>query len=108
MVAKLPELLRIAHLEVVVLYLPMSEMESDDGWVSVRQQLIKINRDQSDVNAFETLLHEVTHVVNAIADVGDETKEEDAVRRVTPIWMQVWRDNPKLLEALNRYCGSCC
>lgn len=55
----------------------------------------------------EILLHEVAHCVHAAVglglDLNDEkvpVTEEQVVTRTAPVWLQVLRDNPKLLAYL--------
>lgn len=53
----------------------------------------------------ETLLHEIAHAINDIAGVGqwlDTDQEERLVRSISPYWLMVLRDNPKLVEAITR------
>lgn len=59
----------------------------------------------------ETLLHELLHVVledksdaifNFEADKKDYDKEENLVRLVSPVLMQLINDNPELLKFLSK------
>jgi hypothetical protein len=50
----------------------------------------------------ETLLHEVLHAVTEFTGLDDNLgeSEEDFVNRLSPVLLQVLRDNPELVEYL--------
>lgn len=59
----------------------------------------------SDNLKVETLVHEVSHCVNNVCGLDnelddDKTKitEEQVVVRTAPIWLQIFRDNPKFMK----------
>jgi hypothetical protein len=101
---ELPKSIRILHRDYSVRYFPDDVDPECDGLCEFRIGRISSVTTLSNDLILETLLHEVNHAVNFAANVDDETTEEDQVHRTTPIWMQVWRDNPELLNLLTRYC----
>ena len=48
----------------------------------------------------ETLLHELLHAINQLADITDDTAEEDVVTRTTPYLLALIRDNPELISGI--------
>lgn len=64
---------------------------------------IVIDPDQSPTQLLDTLLHEVLHacfdLIGASSDVDHDT-EEKLVRRLSPVLIQVLRDNPGLVDEI--------
>jgi hypothetical protein len=101
---ELPKSIRILHRDYLVQYFPEDGDHGCDGICEFRIGRISIVTTLSNDLIFETLIHEIGHAVNYAADIDDPSTEEEQVHRTTPIWMQVWRDNPELLNLLQRYC----
>jgi hypothetical protein len=73
------------------------------GHTDRRRCVILIEPDQADCQKRDTLLHETLHIVADLAGLADEwgaKKEETTVSRLSPVLLQVLRDNPKLLAYL--------
>jgi len=103
---ELPPNVRICNRDYRLRYFHDDEAESEgaDGLIHYRSGLIRIQSLQDNTSILETVLHEVAHAINQVANVNsDETTEEELVTRTTPIWMCVWRDNPDLLGLVNQY-----
>lgn len=84
----------------------MTEEERDHvghGVCNPAMGLIKIDMKQCDDQLLETLLHEVGHAVCSTAAITDHASQEDYILRTTPIWMQVWRENLRLMTMLGDY-----
>lgn len=64
---------------------------------------IIIDPEQSASQLTDTLLHEVLHacfeLIGASSDIDHDT-EEKLVRRLSPVLIQVLRDNPDLIEEI--------
>ncbi len=103
--AWLPSTVRVLHLEYDIQYFTQGENDGLDGQCLIGKQIIKLSPVLASVQLFETLLHEINHALNHIADLTDQCSEEDHVRRATPLWLCIWRDNPQLLILLNRYAA---
>ena len=92
----LPAKLRIGHLDVSVQM--MTEEESEEvgaGVANPRTCTIKIDGRLDWQLQVETLWHEVLHFIHFLADLGDESKEEEFVARTTPFHISFFRDNPE-------------
>lgn len=57
-----------------------------------------------DASVLESLWHEVSHAINRLASITDRTDEEEQVLRTSPIWIQVFRDNPGFRSLINKFC----
>lgn len=74
-----------------------------DGFTVHHKQQIYISTDMYHDMMSDTLLHEMMHVIlRAIAAYDDDDEEEELVSRVTPILLQVIRDNPELIDFICR------
>ncbi len=99
----LPKSVRVLHLTYTIEPYKPEELSGYDGLCEFSEQRIRINPALPASVLFETLLHEIAHAVNGVANLKDGEFEEDHVARATPLWLCVWRDNPPLLSLLNRY-----
>lgn len=101
----LPDEIIIGPYTYRVRELTEEEYECDDeGGISHVNLVIRLHlRNRNPQFVLDTLLHEVSHGVNHVAGVDDDTKEEDQVTRTTPVWMQVYRDNPTFWNMLDAY-----
>lgn len=103
----LPKAIRIGNRDYAVRFFEADEekLATDDlsGHVIFAAGLIRIAKGQDKTWLLETLLHEIGHAINKLADLSDSSTEEDHVLRATPLWMAVFRDNQALLHLLNRY-----
>ena len=102
---KLPKSIRVVNRVFEV-----REMEGDfvrccsaDGLCDHNDDVIHVNTNQSRSQVIETLLHEVGHAINAVVGINDDSTEEEFVRRSTPIWMAVWRENPELFRLFSNW-----
>lgn len=75
---------------------------TDFGNTNTRTQRIILADDQSPGALRDTVLHEVLHCVVAHAGFSQEweDREEGIVNRLTPVVLQVLRDNPRLVSYL--------
>ena len=62
---------------------------------------IKIDTTQNMQCQIETLWHEVKHAIHNIADLGDESKEEEFVTRSAPLEIDTLRRNPGLMDLIS-------
>lgn len=80
----------------------------DDGLVTKREDnglifydslriMIRIEG-QADQNIRDTFFHELQHAVwfTCGLHLEETVKEEDVIARSTPVWLQVFQDNPML------------
>ena len=106
----LPTYVAVAHrtFKVIELDEDLRSCVNDDGLIDFESDSITINTAISEAQVVETLLHEIAHAVNAVANVNDHTSEEESVTRTIPIWMCVFRDNQKLVDLLCDWIESDC
>jgi hypothetical protein len=71
--------------------------ESDGACIPDRLEIF-IFAGLPDSRWVEVLWHEVKHAINELADIRDETSEEDSVRRSTPLEIAFLRDNPGVIQ----------
>ena len=74
--------------------------EHEGEFRSRKMEIGIVVKDRHPRHIAETLLHEILHAVNHVADVGDTTDEEASVTRSSPILFAVMRDNPDLMDYL--------
>lgn len=102
----LPTTIRIGHIDYRVLQAtePWHRETESYGITDPERGTITIYHDNQPLPVvLETLWHEVNHAINVLTNVTDKTDEEDQVRRTSPVWLQVFRDNPQFLQMVNTY-----
>ena len=67
---------------------------------------IRVNVEKAHTtNSLETLLHEGMHGVSyQVGHLGDNLEEEAFVSYMAPGLLLLLKDNPQLLDAINKYC----
>jgi len=99
---KLPRTVKVACRVYSVI--PMTKAEMDEcsamGVINHRTCTIKIDTDQNWQIQVETLWHEVKHAIHSIADLTDESKEEDYCSRAAPIELMVLLENKALMDCI--------
>ena len=61
-------------------------------------QVIRIDEIVTGVLLVDCVLHELTHALWWTSGLDHEALEERAICSLSTGWVQVWRDNPRLLE----------
>lgn len=78
----------------------MSEVCADEigayGTCNLHKLTIRIADGIDPQLQIETLWHEVKHAIHQLADLNDESKEEDFVTRAAPLEIDTLRRNPGL------------
>jgi hypothetical protein len=72
------------------------------GLVNVHTCTIKINPRLSHFRQVEILWHEIKHAIHELADLGDDSKEEDYCRRAAPLELDVLCSNPQLVKLISK------
>lgn len=54
------------------------------------------------VHALDTLLHEITHAIWYVQGIKPRDSEERKVTALSTAWVQVYRDNPWLLDTIRK------
>lgn len=105
LVASLPSSIRVGPYDVgIVIRSSEQQRELEDhGLFSGRWLQIEIEPDATSC-AFmaDTFLHEVTHAIYYVWGIRDEDDEERTVSTLTTGKIQVYRDNPWLLDWLKK------
>ena len=89
--AKLPDSVQIGDRNFYVILVPASEMDELDelGDVDIKDGIIRIRNDLSPYTQFETLLHEILHVIFAQTKLDNgrykSVREEDIIERIDGI-----------------------
>ena len=92
---------RVGCFEYKILSMTSAEIdEVGHGVCNFSSCVIKIDTTQCHQKQVETLWHEVKHAVHKLADLGDDSKEEEYCMRAAPLEISVMRDNPRLMELL--------
>lgn len=106
---KLPKKLQIGPLRYRVLHNKRTDILLNNAdhlgetWVSKSE--IRLSTALTGDALAETLIHEICHAINDVSGVMDwlgGEQEERLVRSISPYWLMVLRDNPKLVEAITR------
>lgn len=102
---KLPESIKVGHLEIEVISINQKEADSigADGLFSYRHATMRINVDQHPSQVIETVLHECLHALWSVAAFNSKDEEEDHVTRLAPLLLTLFVDNPELFELMDRY-----
>ena len=103
----LPKSIRVGPFDYAVRY---TEAHSDDklnvlGQCSPTRLSILIQQDMPPTRTAECVLHEVTHAIAdcyALMDDDGKVAEERMAQVFGAGWAQVWRDNPKLLQWMQK------
>ncbi len=97
----LPERIRVGAFDIEIRPWPSREANAIHrfGQFSGNEALIRIHDDMpSAAHHFDTVIHEITHAIWWAANVQDEDREERTVSALSSGWVQVWRDNPRLVR----------
>lgn len=69
------------------------------GECSTIEQMIRVQLNMpTPFKAVDTVLHEITHALYWVYGIHDDDKEERIVGAMASAWMQIYRDNPWLLD----------
>lgn len=100
---ELPKKVKVAAFDVAII--PYEEQRARVGEVfgefSCVENVIRIDMSISPMQICETLVHEIAHSIYWIYSVDDSDEEERVVSVMSTGWMQVYRDNPKILEFIS-------
>ena len=83
----------------------LSAMAEDHGAVSVSRQIISVNATEHIQQQWNSLNHEIKHVVNHLCGIDDKSDEETEVNLTTNMMCAFWShpSNRMWLKALNAY-----
>lgn len=78
------------------------------GECSIMVQRIRVDTQYGPVRAANTLLHEILHACSRLGGYDDieNPNEEQTVSQFTDTLLQVWQDNPDVMEWIGRHGGS--
>ena len=100
----LPPYVIVGPYKYRIIDMSAEDFDEEEGGCNHNNLVIKVyTQNRAPEFVLDTLWHEISHAVNHVADVNDETKEEDQVTRTTPVWLQVIRDNHGLWNVLDHY-----
>lgn len=97
----LPKKIVIAGFDIT--FEPLTHYEANEkhswGEFAANQQKIRIDETiPTPYKLIDTLLHEIGHAIYWAYGIYDDDKEERIVSTFATAWMQVYRDNPWLLD----------
>lgn len=93
---KIPKKVKIgAHTYTVMIEPQLSENHNLAGQSRHARGVIVLDKEQTQTQLEDTLLHEILHAINAQVKFipDDRDTEEDAVSRLSPILLQVLKEN---------------
>lgn len=70
------------------------------GEFSSLEMLIRIDNSVAPMKVMDTMLHEINHAIYWAYGMDDADREERIVGTMATAWLQVWRDNPSLVQML--------
>lgn len=96
--------LRVAPPDDVRLKDAEGEYDGDTDFV---QQMISVRNNMAPPLLLETIEHELTHVKNWIADIGDDGADDEAIAlKHGKLGSQFWINNPSFQRWYTRVCVS--
>lgn len=96
----LPSSIRIAAFDVSIHawnHLTATAVERFGEWSSI-ECCIRVDTAVNPLKVVDTLLHEINHGIYWAYGIEDGDKEERVVATMATAWLQIYRDNPKLLS----------
>ena len=83
----------------------LAAMAEDHGSVSISRQIITINATDHIQHQWNSINHEIKHIVNHLCSIDDDSKEEEEVTLTTNMMCAFWRNkaNRKWHNALRAY-----
>lgn len=104
---ELPKKIKIAGYDIDVVRYEGSAARASEvfGEFSCIENVIYIDTTIKDIQILDTLIHEINHAIYWIYSLEDEDEEERTVSVLSTAWVQVYRDNPELLELINEVIG---
>lgn len=95
----LPSSIRIAAFDINVYewnHLSATAMGRFGEWSSI-ECCIRVDTAVNPMKVVDTLLHEINHAIYWAYGLEEGDKEERIVATMATAWLQIYRDNPKLL-----------
>jgi len=101
--------IRVGAFDISIKDHPNPDRLDEWGNFSSRHQRIEISFD--DLSGFpfkfvDTVLHEISHAIWWAYGLEDDDKEERVVATMASAWVQVYRDNPWLIDFIRTRTGS--
>lgn len=96
-----PKRIRVAAFDIRVVSLDPQNRHDHGTFDAARQEMALCGDFPTTVMECETLLHEVMHAIYWAYGIKQGDDEERTVTAMTVGLMQVWRDNPKLIDWIN-------
>ena len=100
---QIPKSVRVTCYDVKVSEWDRATSESVDSYGEFNERDLVIRVDMSSRNNIakvDTLIHEINHAIYFAYGLQDKDKEERIVSTFATAWVQVFRDNPCLVEWL--------
>jgi hypothetical protein len=76
---------------------------TSDGLTNTEERIIYLDENMHPDRFAVVLQHEITHCVNEAAGIEDGMDEEEVTTRQAPAMIQLWQDNPWLLNWFNTF-----
>ena len=98
MTIKMPSKIRILAFDIDIEDWNPHDARGKFGEFCTLSSLIKIDFSAEKTQVLDTLIHEINHAVYWAYHIEDDDKEERVVSIFTSAWVQIYRDNPDLIE----------
>ena len=95
---QLPCQVRVLAFDIDIVDWKPHDARGKFGEFSSLENIIRVDFSTDKINVVDTLLHEINHAIYWAYGIDDEDKEERTVATFSSAWVQVYRDNPWLIE----------
>lgn len=100
---QLPEKIKVAGFDIDVESWDPEKADEDRAYGDFSSSKLRIRVDCS-VNKYkvlDTIIHEINHAIYWAYGIEDEDKQERLCGAFATAWLQVYRDNSKLIDFIN-------
>lgn len=104
----IPDTIRVGPFDMAIRLIHHREAEAEQRWGCFHSvsQAIEIQEDfPTAQKAADTLLHEIGHAIYWTYGINDKDNEERIVSTFATGWVQVYQDNPWLMNWIKRAIG---
>lgn len=105
LVQSLPDTIRVGPFDMRIVLVPVDQATSESRWGafhSIPQVIELMTTYPTLFKAADTLVHEINHAIFWAYGIDEKDEEERTVATFATGWVQVYRDNPWLLDWLKR------
>ena len=101
--AELPKTIKLGPHDLLICDLPGAQRDGLLGQFCSKELTIRLDSSQKKSILADTLVHEIFHALWWTYHLHDSQGQEHIISVMASVWVQIYRDNPTLVDWLNTY-----